>query len=68
MTLDEFQAESGQTDIQDLVGRITSGSFMECHKKIAEERGIWIDELVPIFEKLDALLVTRPLPQKLATT
>jgi hypothetical protein len=34
---------------------------MECHTWIYQSTGIWIDELVPVFQKLDAHLVTRHL-------
>jgi hypothetical protein len=31
-------------------------SFDDCHPKVRELTGIWIEELVPIFQKLDACL------------
>ncbi|SOB88671.1 hypothetical protein [Streptomyces sp. 1331.2] len=65
LTLDQFLNEAGPEGFQELVGRISGGSFSECHIVIAQETGIFIDELVPIFQKLDALLVTRPLPSAL---
>jgi hypothetical protein len=29
-------------------------TFNECHIKVREETGLWIEELVPVFRKLDA--------------
>ncbi|MEA3278140.1 MAG: hypothetical protein U9Q81_23205 [Pseudomonadota bacterium] len=31
-------------------------SFSECHIRVRQETGLWIEELVPVFEKLDASL------------
>lgn len=41
------------------------GSFMCCHQMIREKTGIWIPELVPVFEKLDAMLTLRGLDKEL---
>jgi hypothetical protein len=32
------------------------GSFMDCHCRVFAETGIWIEELVPAFQRLDAHL------------
>ena len=62
ITLDEFRKTKEKPEIDAILGRLNAGTFMECHKLIASELGIWIPELVPVFQKLDAALVTRPLP------
>lgn len=61
LTLREFQQEDVLKQVTDLVGSINGGTFMGCHKAIFEATGIWIDELVPVFQKLDAALATRDL-------
>jgi hypothetical protein len=62
LTLAEFGKRSVAPELAAVLSQLNGGSFMECHKLIAEQTGIWIDELVPVFQKLDAALVTRPLP------
>jgi len=66
MTLKEFQQDEVLTQVADLVGSINGGTFMGCHKALFEATGIWIDELVPVFQKLDAALATRDLRPQLA--
>jgi hypothetical protein len=66
ISLAEFEKRSGPDGFQDVLSRINGGSFMECHKLIAAETGIWIDDLVPVFQKLDAALVARSLPRELS--
>jgi hypothetical protein len=61
LTLKEFQTEEVLAEVADMVGRINGGTFMGCHKAIFEATGIWIEELVPVFQKLDAALATRDL-------
>jgi len=61
LSLEEFQSEHTLAAVKSLVGQINGGSFMECHQKIFAATGIWIDELVPVFQKLDATLATRDL-------
>jgi hypothetical protein len=61
LTLKEFQTEEVLAEVADMVGRINGGTFMGCHKAIFEATGIWIDELVPVFQKLDAALAARDL-------
>lgn len=60
MSLAEFQkSDFLGGDITKLLGSFNGGSFMWCHSKIFESTGIWIEELVPVFQKLDAALVTK---------
>lgn len=61
LTLREFQQEDVLRHVADMVGSINGGTFMGCHKALFEATGIWIDELVPVFQKLDAALATRDL-------
>ena len=61
MSLREFSNDDVLAQVADMVGRVNGGTFMGCHKAIFEATGIWIDELVPVFQKLDAALATRDL-------
>jgi hypothetical protein len=65
MSLAEFADRRVEDDLGNILSRLNGGSFMECHKLIAAETGIWIEDLVPVFQKLDAALATRPLPESL---
>jgi len=55
MTLAEFRALNGADAVPQLLGHLNCGSMTNCHKRMREEHGIWIPELVPVFEELDAL-------------
>jgi hypothetical protein len=59
VTLEEFKAMRQLPEIQAILGRFNGGSFMCCHQRIFEATGIWIPELVPVFERLDASLALR---------
>jgi hypothetical protein len=56
LTLDEFLGEKGPSEVEELVGKFNGGAFMCCHTQIFAETGIWIEELVPAFQRLDAHL------------
>jgi hypothetical protein len=56
LTIKEYLARPDATDVQNLIGRFNGGAFMCCHTKIFAETGVWIEELVPVFQKLDANL------------
>ena len=59
MTIEEFRKSNILGgDLEALVGKFNGGTFMECHTWLYSETGIWIDELVPVFQKLDAALTT----------
>jgi hypothetical protein len=63
MSLDEFRSAQLPGEIEKLVSEFNGGSFMECHKMIYERTGVWVDDLVPVFQRLDAALAlsdTRP--------
>lgn len=55
MTLQEFQQMNGPIGAEDLFRQIDGHTFAKCHKVMREKHGIWIPELVPVFEKLDAM-------------
>lgn len=65
ISLADFEKQRVESDLAEVLSRLNGGSFMQCHKLIAEETGIWIEDLVPVFQKLDAALVTRDLPPAL---
>lgn len=54
MTLQEFRDLNSPVAVDDLFNRIEGHTFMMCHEEMRKKHGIWIPELVPIFEKLDA--------------
>jgi hypothetical protein len=51
--------------VDKIIGSLNGGRFMECHTAFYAATGMWIPELVPVFQKLDAALVTRELPSQL---
>jgi hypothetical protein len=55
LTLDEFLADTKAPEL-DIGARFNGGAFMDCHRSVYAETGIWIDELVPVFQRLDAHL------------
>ena len=63
LSLQEFKAVKMPAEIQAILGQVNGGSLMECHRKVYEATGIWMPELTPIFQKMDALLMTRKLPE-----
>lgn len=65
LSLEDFKARKETPAIEALMGQLNGGTFMECHQRIFEQTGIWVPELVPVFQKLDAMLVFRQLPAEL---
>ncbi|HWK94060.1 MAG TPA: hypothetical protein VNR39_01430 [Pseudolabrys sp.] len=65
MSLKEFHETKGVPAIEAVLGRMNGGTFMECHTKFFEATGIWIPELVPVFQRLDAGLAFKELPSAL---
>lgn len=63
MTLSEFKASTGPHGADQLLHLFNGGAFSECHQAVFAQTGIWIDELVPVFQKLDAHLVLRAAPR-----
>jgi hypothetical protein len=62
VSLEEFSREQQTPEIEAVLGMLNGGSFMQCHTAIREQTGIWIDELVPVFQRLDAALAFKELP------
>jgi hypothetical protein len=56
LTLDEFRASAIPDVWEATLGKVQGGVFMDCHRAIRAATGIWIEELVPVFQKYDALL------------
>jgi hypothetical protein len=55
-SLEEFQKAELPPEVERLLGDFNGGSFMQCHTRIYEQTGVWIDDLVPVFQRLDAAL------------
>ncbi|HEX8207051.1 MAG TPA: hypothetical protein VF587_13405 [Solirubrobacteraceae bacterium] len=55
LSLQEF-LDAGDAPQVKFGERFNGGAFMCCHTHIFAETGIWIEELVPVFQKLDAQL------------
>ena len=56
LTIEEFTKRELPAEVEGLLSRVNGGSFMKCHAAIYRETGIWIEELVPVFQRLDATL------------
>ena len=65
LTLKQFKSREVPDEVDTLLSMFNGGSFMECHQAIREATGIWIPELVPVFQKLDSMLAIRELPPEL---
>ena len=59
MSLDDFVRNAGSDEVKRLFHRVQGGTFSGCHTAFFEATGIWIPELVPVFKKLDAMMVLR---------
>lgn len=60
MTLEEFRALNGPGSVARLMGEMNCDVMGMCHKRIEEEQGVWIPELVPIFKEIDARTGSHP--------
>ncbi len=57
LSLEEFKHLAQPEVWNALKQDVASGKgFTACHKLIFEKTGLWVEELVPIFRKLDANL------------
>ena len=65
VSLDEFMAHRLPAGADRLLSSFNGGSFMECHKAVFAAYGIWVEELVPVFQKFDQMIALRPLPAEL---
>jgi len=60
MSIAEFKkVDALSGDITKLLAKFNGGSLMCCHRLVYEATGIWIEELVPVFQKMDAMIATR---------
>lgn len=67
ISLEKFQSTRlFPSEVESLLSQFNGGSFMECHQRIRDQHGIWIPELVPVFQRLDAALTLKQLPRELA--
>jgi hypothetical protein len=55
LTLEQFKTLSRPAEWDKVFKRIEGGTFTQCHARVFKETGIWIEELTPIFLKLDAI-------------
>lgn len=60
LSLKEFMETAGDKDVNSLFGRFNGGTYMACHVAFYEATGIWIPELVPVFQKMDAMAALGP--------
>ncbi len=56
MSIAQFLTHKFEPEVQALAAKFNGGGFMCCHSQFFAETGIWIEELVPVFQKLDAQL------------
>lgn len=61
LSLEEFKASTipdAWAALQRLEGKgellTKCRTFSECHVRVREQTGLWIEDLVPVFQKLDA--------------
>lgn len=59
LSLQEFMREPLPGEIHKLLSHFNGGSFMDCHRLVYESTGIWVEELVPVFERFDAMVALR---------
>ena len=62
ISLEDFKAMKDTPAVEKVIGQLNGGAFMCCHVEFFEATGIWIPELVPVFQKLDSALLTKELP------
>lgn len=55
LSLEQFKAYAIPDQWERLIGKVQAGTFLECHATVRKQTGIWIEELTPVFLKLDAL-------------
>jgi hypothetical protein len=58
LSLEEFLADERAPQV-DIGARFNGGAFMCCHVQVFAETGIWIEDLVPAFQMLDAHLAVK---------
>ena len=53
MTLEEFRSLNGEGSVARLMGSMDCDLLASCHKGMKEKEGVWIPELVPMFDEID---------------
>ena len=66
LSVKDFLSTKESPNVEAILGKLNGGTFMECHTAFFEATGIWIPELVPVFQRLDAGLAFRDLPAEVA--
>ena len=56
LSIEQFLATKDSPEVAALAEKFNGGAFMNCHCIVFAQTGIWIQELVPVFRKLDAHL------------
>ena len=62
ISIEQLLSKKFPHDIEKVLGLLQAGTFGDCHTAIYEKTGTWISELVPVFERLDAMLAFRKAP------
>ena len=65
LSVADFLATKEAPELERVLQKLNGGTFMCCHTAIYEATGIWIPELVPVFQRLDAALAFNELPAEL---
>ena len=53
MSLEEFRTLNGPGSVARLIGEMDCDLLASCHKDMKKNGGVWIPELVPVFQKID---------------
>ena len=53
LNLDQFRTLA-EPSVWERIYGVENDSLMCCHVKTFQQTGIWVEELVPVFQKLDA--------------
>ena len=54
MSLEEFRTLNGPGSVGRLIGEMDCDLLASCHKDMKKRHGVWIPELVPVFNQIDA--------------
>ena len=55
LTAADFRSMKISELSEHLFSHMDCSNFSNCHKKMREEHGVWIPELVPVFKMMDSL-------------
>jgi hypothetical protein len=62
LTIADFLSTKEAPELERVLDKLNGGTFMDCHTAVYEATGLWIPELVPVFQRLDAALAFKELP------